>query len=67
MITSSRSFSVAAAVVTAAIILVGCSTDSSSDPAADDAADGRGETRVVETKFGEVEVPADAQRIVALD
>lgn len=43
MITSSRSFSIAA-----------------------DAADGRGETRVVETKFGEVEVPADAQRIVAL-
>lgn len=55
----------AAALVGAAVLLVGCSTDSSSG-AGDSAASAEGETRVVETKFGEVEVPAGAERIVAL-
>ena len=53
-----------AALASAAVLLVGCSSESTSDT--DNAAGGEGETRVVETKFGEVEVPADTEHIVAL-
>lgn len=65
MFKPSRALTGAAALVGAAALLVGCSTDSSSDTDTQAAAGG-GETRVVDTKFGEVKVPADAVRIVAL-
>ena len=52
------------ALASAAVLLVGCSSETTSET--DNAASGEGETRVVDTKFGEVEVPADAERIVAL-
>ena len=60
----SRMATEVAALASAAVLLVGCSSESTSDT--DNAASGEGETRVVETKFGDVEVPADAERIVAL-
>lgn len=53
-----------AALASVAVLLVGCSSETTSET--DNAASGEGETRVVDTKFGEVEVPADAERIVAL-
>lgn len=52
------------ALASVAVLLVGCSSETTSET--DNAASGEGETRVVETKFGDVEVPADAERIVAL-
>lgn len=60
----SRMFTGVAALASAAVLLVGCSSESSNTDA--DAASGGGETRIVETKFGQVEVPADAQHVVAL-
>ena len=53
-----------AALASAAVLLVGCSSESTSET--DNTAGSEGGTRVVETKFGEVEVPEAAQRIVAL-
>lgn len=59
----SRVSAAAAALVATAALAVGCASDSSTETASVGA---EGDARVVDTKFGEVEVPEDAERIVAL-